>query len=115
MRANVGEIVRTPDGKDLFGRVLDANIEIARHEGYTPDDDFIATYRALFSQADSTYAASLLRDIERGGQIEADHVLGFMLERCRAHGVEEHIHCLAYTSAKAYEQRRAAGRIGRGL
>lgn len=111
MRANVGEIVRTPEGTDLLQRVLDTNINIARLEGYEPDDTFIATYRALFSQADSTYEASLLRDLERGKPIEADHILGFMLERCRAHGLNDHIHCLAYMSAKAYEQRRAAGRL----
>lgn len=111
MRANVGEIVRTPEGKELFQRVLDTNIEIARREGYAPDDDFIATYRALFSQAGSVYEASLLRDMARGGPIEADHILGFMLERCRAHGLPDPIHSLSYTSAKAYEQRRAAGRL----
>lgn len=111
MRANVGEIVRTPEGKDLLQRVLDTNIEIARREGYAPDEDFITTFRALFSQADSTYESSLLRDMERGGPIEADHILGFMLERCRAHGLSDSMHCLAYTSAKAYEQRRAADRL----
>lgn len=111
MRANVGEIIRTPEGKELFQRVLDTNIEIVRQEGYGPDEAFIATYRALFSQSDSLYAASLLRDIERGGPIESDHILGFMLERCRAHGLNDDVHGLAYTSAKAYEQRRAASRL----
>lgn len=111
MRANVGEIVRAPEGRELFQQVLDTNIEIARREGHMPDEAFIATYRALFSQADSSYEASLLRDLERVNPIEADHILGFMLERCRAHGLDDSVHRLAYTSAKAYEQRRAAGRL----
>jgi 2-dehydropantoate 2-reductase len=111
MRANVGEIVRAPEGAALFRAVLATNIEIARREGYPPDDAFVATYEAMFSKADSTYDASLARDIERGGRIEADHVLGSMLERCRAHGLDDRIHLLAYVAAKAYEERRAAGRL----
>lgn len=111
MRANVGEIVRTPDGVDVFRNVLDTNIAIARSEGHDPDSEFIATYRALFANPESMYEASLLRDIERGGAIEADHILGYMLERCRAHGLPATAHQLAYTAAKAYEQRRQAKRL----
>ncbi|MEO6958987.1 MAG: ketopantoate reductase family protein [Burkholderiaceae bacterium] len=111
MRANAGEINRTPDGKALFQRVLETNIQIASREGYPPDPSFIASYRELFSQSDSIYEASLARDIEKGGPIESDHILGFLLERCRAHGLPDDIPCLAYTHAKAYEQRRAANRL----
>ena len=111
MRANVGEIVRAPEGAALFQALLETNIEIARRERCAPDDAFVATYRAMFAQADSTYDASLARDIERGGPIEADHLLGSMLERCRAHGLDDRIHQLAWVAAKAYEERRAAGRL----
>lgn len=111
MRANVGEIVRAPEGSDIFLRVLDINIEIVRQEGHEEDAEFIETYRALFANADSKYEASLLRDIERGGPTEADHIMGFMLERCRAHGLPDSVHLLAYTAAKAYEQRRSAKRL----
>ncbi len=111
MRANVGEIVRTPDGKDLFRKVLDANIDLASREGVVPDDVFVASYRDLFSQSNSTYEASLQRDIERGGKIESDHILGFVLDRFRAHGMPHEIQLAAYTHAKAYEQRREANRL----
>jgi len=111
LRANVGEIVRATEGAELFQALLETNIEIARREGCPPDDEFVATYRAMFARADSTYDASLARDIERGGPIEADHVLGSMLERCRAHGLDDRIHQLAWVAGKAYEERRAAGRV----
>jgi 2-dehydropantoate 2-reductase len=110
MRANVGEIVSSSGGAELFQRVLETNIAIATREGYTPDVQFIANYRSLFSQSDSTYEASLLRDIEQGRLIESDHILGFMLERCRAHGFADHLHMLAFLAAKAYETRRSRGR-----
>jgi 2-dehydropantoate 2-reductase len=111
MRASVGEINRTPEGKAMMMQVLAVNIEVATREGYAPDAAFVASYTELFSQDDSPYEASLLRDIEKGGAIEADHILGFMLARVRAHGMPDTIQLLSYTHAKAYEQRRAAGRL----
>lgn len=110
MRASVGEIVRTPDGAALFLRLLDANCEIAARNGYSPSDEFRAAYRKTFSQADSQYTTSMLRDIERRGKTEGDHIVGFMLDKARAAGVDESILLMAYTHIKAYEQRLAAGR-----
>lgn len=111
MRANVGEINRTESGKALFMQVLATNIDVAGREGHIADEAFVKSYTELFSQADSLYEASLARDMEKGGAIEADHILGFMLERVRAHGLPDTIQLLAYTNAKAYEQRRAAHRL----
>ena len=113
LRANVGEILRTPDGAALFMQMLDTNLEIARREGHVPDEAFIANCRAMFSNPASNYEASLARDIERGGPVEADHILGDMLAFCRKHGLDDRLHALAYTGAKAYEVRRAAQRLPR--
>jgi len=53
----------------------------------------------------------MLRDIERGGQTEVEHILGFMLRRAEQAGIPCHTLLLAWTSVKAFEQRRAAGRL----
>ena len=65
----------------------------------------------LFEQQDSRYEASMLRDLEKGGAIEAEHILGFMLKKCRDADLDDTLHRLAYTHAKAYEERRAAQRL----
>jgi 2-dehydropantoate 2-reductase len=114
LRANVGEIVRAPGGAALLARMFETNVEISRREGHAPDDAYLANYRKLFATSDSLLEASLLRDLERGGLIESDHLLGFLLERCRAHGLDDTLHATAFAAAKAYEQRRAAGRLPRG-
>ena len=111
MRANVGEIVRTPDGQALLLRFLEANAAISAKAGHAPGEEFMASYRKLFSDADSTYTASMLRDLEKGGQIEGDHILGFMLAKAREFGIDDTLHAAAYTHVKAYEQRRDAGRL----
>jgi 2-dehydropantoate 2-reductase len=68
-------------------------------------------YRGVFGDSASAYTASMLRDLEAGGQIEADHILGFLLEAARRHGLPSSLHEAAFLHAKAYEQRRDAKRL----
>jgi len=113
MRANLGEIIRTPEGSALLKMFFDANARIAGCAGHAPDEAFARTYYTLFEQRDSRYEASMLRDLEKGGPIEAEHILGFMLAEARAAGLDDTLHRLAYTHVKAYEERRAADRLPR--
>jgi 2-dehydropantoate 2-reductase len=111
MRANVGEIVRTPNGGELFLDQLQCGAAIAAANGHAPSDDFMRLWKETFSQPDSQYATSMLRDIERGGQTEVQHILGFMLAKAREANIAHRTLLLAYTHIKAFEQRRAAGRL----
>ena len=111
MRANVGEIVRTPDGRDILLDQLHTSAAIAAANGHKPSDVFMQAWERTFSQSDSLYATSMLRDIERGGRTEVDHILGFMLKKAREAGIACHTLQLAYTHIKAFEQRLAAGRV----
>lgn len=110
MRASVGDIARTHDGTELMIALLERNAEIARQEGHAPSEAFLAEQRQLFHDRCSTYTASMLRDLERNGPVEADHILGFMLEKARQHGVDPSMHQFIYVHLQAYEQRRAAAR-----
>ena len=53
----------------------------------------------------------MLRDLESGGRIEVDHVVGWMLDRARRHGVDDMLLSLAFTHLKAFEARRDANRL----
>jgi 2-dehydropantoate 2-reductase len=106
MRANIGEIARTPEGAEIFGALLDTVVEVATRSGYPPTPEFVGTYRALFSDRSSPYSTSMLRDIERGGRTEGEHIIGWTLRRARALGIEDATLRLAYTHIKAYEERR---------
>jgi 2-dehydropantoate 2-reductase len=110
MRANVGEIARTPDGVGLMHTILARNAEIATRAGFPPPPHFVEQFRTLFADPAATYAASMLRDIERRGPVEADHIVGFMLTLARRYGIDDTLHTIAFTHLKAYELRRASGR-----
>jgi 2-dehydropantoate 2-reductase len=111
MRANVGEIVRTPYGRDLFLDQLRCGAAIAAANGHAPSAAFMKAWEQTFSQQDSQYSTSMLRDIERGGRTEVEHILGFVLHKAVAAQIPCNTLLLAYTNVKAFEQRRAAGRL----
>jgi 2-dehydropantoate 2-reductase len=111
MRANVGEIVRTPNGRELFLDQLHCGAAIAAANGHAPSESFMRLWEETFSQPDSQYATSMLRDVERGGLTEVEHILGFMLRKAREADIAHRTLLLAYTHIKAFEQRRDAGRL----
>ena len=111
MRANVGEIARAPGGIAFMHGVLEANAAIATAEGFPVSAAFMQQYRGVFGDNASAYTASMLRDLEAGGRIEADHILGFLLEAARRHGLPSSLHEAAFLHAKAFEQRRDAKRL----
>ncbi|MCL4766414.1 MAG: ketopantoate reductase family protein [Hyphomicrobiaceae bacterium] len=111
MRATVGEIARVRDGSGLMLALLERNARIAAAEGYPMPDAVMQQYQRMLTDPASQMAASMLRDVERKGPVEADHIVGFMLEKARAHGLDDMLHRICLVHLKAYEQRRTAGRL----
>ena len=111
MRANVGEIVRTPNGRELFLDQLQCGAAIAAANGHAPSEEFMRSWGETFSQRDSQYATSMLRDVERGGRTEVEYILGYMLNKAGEANIANRTLLLAYTHIRAFEQRRAAGRL----
>ena len=87
MRGSVGDILAAPGGADCFKSHLEACIAVATKEGYPPRAAAIERFRAMHSTPGATLTASMLRDLENGGPIEADHIVGFMLARAGVWGV----------------------------
>jgi 2-dehydropantoate 2-reductase len=111
-RANIGEIVSSPGGLAAIERALAVNFEIATREGHPPRPTAIEFGRKTLTDPTSKRRGSMLNDLEAGGPVEADHIIGWMLERARVHELDDTVLSLAYTHLKAYERRRAAGRLG---
>jgi 2-dehydropantoate 2-reductase len=110
-RGNVGEIATAPGGPEVMERALAANVEIATREGHPPRPGMIDSARRRLTDPTGTWSASMLRDLEGGGSIEGDHIVGWMLDKARTHRVDDTILSIAYTHLKAYEARRHAGRL----
>jgi 2-dehydropantoate 2-reductase len=111
MRASVGEILATADGRALMKRHLDSCVAVAARSGYPPRAPILERYESVMNSTGSPLTASMLRDLESGGPVEADHVVGFMLGKAREFGIDDTMLSVAYTHLKAYENRRAGNRL----
>ncbi len=111
MRASVGEILATADGPALMKRHLDSCVAVATKSGFPPRPAILERYEKVMNSTGSPLTASMLRDLESGGPVEADHVVGFMLAKARELGVDDTMLSVTYTHLKAYENRRAENRL----
>jgi 2-dehydropantoate 2-reductase len=110
-RANVREIIGAPGGREAMERALAANAEIAAREGHPPSASGLDFARTRLTDPAGLWSASMLRDLESGGHVEADHIVGWMLDRARRHSVDDTLLSLAFTHLKAFEARRDANRL----
>ena len=83
MRASFGDIVAA-GAADLSERLLEECRAIAAANGFAPRPAAIERYRAILTAAGSPISASMLKDIERGAPVEAEHVIGDLLRRAPA-------------------------------
>jgi 2-dehydropantoate 2-reductase len=113
-RANVREIMAAPGGREAMESVIATNIAIATAEGHAPRAEAMERALKRLTDPEGLWSASMLRDLEAGGQVEADHIVGFMLGLARKHRIEAPLLSLAFTHLKAYEERRSANRLPGG-
>jgi 2-dehydropantoate 2-reductase len=105
MRAAVGDIMAAGAG-DLTAGLFDEAAGIAAASGFPLQDAVLARGKANFTTPGSRIMASMLRDIERGGAIEADHIIGDLLSRAKQPNPLGLLR-IVYAHLKAYEARRA--------
>ena len=110
MRGAIGDVLAADEGEALVEETLAACAQTAAHAGHSVRAESMAVFRKILFARGSDFAASMLRDIEAGNRVEADHVVGDMLRRARAAGVEPGPLRIAYAHLQAYQaKRRRAG------
>ncbi|APR38641.1 2-dehydropantoate 2-reductase [Paraburkholderia sp. SOS3] len=111
-RAAIGDILKTRDGKQLIEGIYGECLGIAQHNGFPVSDAVQTRDRGVLLKEGSPLTASMLRDIENRSKIEADHIVGNLIERGgEAQRAASPLSLLrvAYTHLKAYEARETRG------
>ncbi len=104
MRATIGDVVAA-GATEIPLAIADEAVAIAALAGYAPRPNAVERLRAMVMTAGSPLTASMLRDVERGGPVEVDHVVGDLLRR-GAPGASPVLR-VAYLHLKTYQARRA--------
>jgi len=104
MRAAIGDIAAVDPTFAI--RFHDECSAIAEAEGYPPSDRVREFERQRLSQPGSLFTASMLRDLEAGGPIEAQPILGDLLNYGRKHNLATPLLEVAFTHVRCYEEKR---------
>jgi 2-dehydropantoate 2-reductase len=105
MRGNVGEIAAAPNGADLARQMLDECAAIATAAGHAPPPAVLERMGRMLTDAGSTLAASMYRDLQQGRRIEADQVVGDLLAHARQFGVAAPLLTAAFAHLRVYDDR----------
>jgi 2-dehydropantoate 2-reductase len=107
-RARAGVIAASPAGASLVSAVLEEAGRIAMAEGYPPPPSVAEIVRGIYGQRDSTYAPSILVDVEAGRPTEGEHTIGDLVQRAARRGLPAPILTAALCNLQAHEVRRSA-------
>jgi 2-dehydropantoate 2-reductase len=106
MRGTIGQVVSTAAGEATARGILNEAATIAAANGYAVPQPFLEAVTARLLQKSSTLTASMYRDLQRGAPVEADHILGDLLARAAAHGVQAPLLTAAYAQLCVYQTNR---------
>ncbi|WP_322007887.1 2-dehydropantoate 2-reductase [Paraburkholderia tropica] len=111
-RAPIGAIVATPDGAATIERIFAECRAIAAEHGHAVRDSFLERSRGMLFATGSSLTASMLRDVQNGSRIEANHILGDLIRRggaAQRASSELSVLRIVYSQLKAYEAVRGEG------
>ncbi|HRN60928.1 MAG TPA: 2-dehydropantoate 2-reductase [Luteimonas sp.] len=103
MRASVGDIVAAEGGADFMAALHEECLAVAAAQGQPIPDQARETARAGLTLAGSDVKASMLRDLEAGGRVEAMHIVGDMHHRAERHGIAAPQLRAAWAHLQCYE------------
>jgi 2-dehydropantoate 2-reductase len=106
LRSAIGDVVAA-GAADFAVRLFEECAAIANQQGFPPRMESAQRSLGVLTAPNSPMTASMLRDIERGAPIEADHIFGDLLQRANPDPDDCSLLRIAYAHAKAYEARRA--------
>ena len=106
MRASIGDILTTVGGESFITGLLTECALTAAASGHAVSDTQLETYRKQLTEAGSGLMASMLRDVERGAETEAEHILGDLIGRAQTKNIATPLLRIAYSHLQAYAKRR---------
>ena len=104
MRGSIGEIGATPDGFALLRRCYEEACAVAAAAGHAITEPAQADAIAILTTPGSPLKASMLRDLQRGGATECEHIIGDLVSR--GEGLDLPLLRAAVTHLRVYEAGR---------
>ncbi|MFM1653138.1 2-dehydropantoate 2-reductase [Brevibacillus sp. B_LB10_24] len=108
MQAAVGPIRESQYGPELTRQLFEETAAVIRATGASIDSQIVDKQMDTFGKQGYKMKSSMLRDMEKGLPVEADHLQGYLLRLAEQHGVSAPLLQIVYNNLKVYEIKRAA-------
>jgi 2-dehydropantoate 2-reductase len=104
MRGTIGEVSQAPQGSQFALAVVEEIVTVVRTVGVPPSDKFLTAAAAALTAKEPT-TSSMYRDLQRGVHIEAEQIIGDLLNRAHTASVKVPLLELIYTNLCVYQRR----------
>ena len=105
MRGSIGEVVAAPGGIAVIDALMTEILAIVSSVGRPPREAAIARVKTLLTEVGASRTSSMFRDLRDGQPIEADQIIGDLLERGQRVGIETPLLRATYASLALYQNR----------
>lgn len=105
MRASIGDLVAA-GASALPPQLLAECASVAAAEGFPPTDAYLDQVHRFLTLEGSPFTSSMLRDLESNAPIEAQQIIGDLLDRARKHSVSTPLLGAVHAHLRSYEERR---------
>jgi 2-dehydropantoate 2-reductase len=107
MRGTIGQVVSAPGGRAFAQGVVAECAAVSAAAGHPLPAAELDRTRSVATDATSPINSSMSRDLGQGYPVEADHIIGDLVDRAHALGVEVPLLELVYTHLAVYQDRLA--------
>lgn len=105
LRGTIGEVAGVPAGAETARALIRECAAIAEAAGRPAPPRLLQRITERLTDRTSTLTASMYRDLHKGNAVEADHILGGLLQRGEEHGVQAPLLRAAYAQLRVYLNR----------
>ncbi len=105
LRGTAGEIEAAPGGVAVANRLIDEVFAVASASGFPPSAATAERIRTTLTAKASPFATSMYRDLQAGLPVEAEQILGDMVDRAEGFGQEAPLLLAALAQLRIYSAR----------
>ncbi|WP_282609066.1 2-dehydropantoate 2-reductase [Pelagibius sp. Alg239-R121] len=109
MRSGMDAVVETKRGAGYTRAMLEECVAVADAEGFALGQKFLDDTYGFLTNKSAVQKSSMLRDMENGAEVEADHIVGDMVSRGDNNGIDTPMLDMAYCHLQAYVASRVSG------
>jgi len=107
MRGNIGQVASVSGGLGLSQAVINEVLSVLVSAGYIRREDYLRETIGLLTQKDSVQTSSMYRDLIQGYEIEADQVIGDLVDIAGRSGLSVPLLTATYVNLSVYRAARA--------